>query len=368
MSDKFNWRQFCRWLVALAMPMLVVGGPALAKVDFTGKTITLIVPFSRNGGTDLFAQFWMPLIVDNLPGRPKLVIENVTGSGSIKGANMFAAEASTDGLLLLASSASTMFAYLLDDQRVRYNYDDWYPVLIEPSGGVVYASPKVASFGPPASFTGKDQRKNKIKLQTSTQSMVSIRIMILLALEMLGAEYDVEFGAPGGGNAVRAFRDGHINVDMQTSLSYDENTTPLVLRRQAVPLFTVGMWNAEGQIVRDPSFPDLPSFEEFYEMKLGRKPAGMIYEAWRGFNLAGFPSQKMILLPRNTEPEIVESFEKAAAKVIGAAAIYIMNQESVYEPLYGVEASSVYYEALQLDAEIVSWYHNWVKNRYDILF
>jgi hypothetical protein len=55
--------------------------------------------------------------------------------------------------------------------------------------------------------------------------------------------------------------------------------------------------------------------EEVYEMLHGERPSGADYEAYRAFNIAGFAAQKMVVLPQNTPPEIVETWRRAWREV-----------------------------------------------------
>ena len=49
---------------------------------------------------------------------------------------------------------------------------------------------------------------------------------------------------------------------------------PLVEQKLAVPIFTFGALDAKGNVVRDPTFPDLPSFKEVCEATAGCETSG----------------------------------------------------------------------------------------------
>ena len=121
---------------------IALASTAAMAVDFTGKTISIVVPFPNGGGVDLWARFNAPLLGRYLPGKPTVVVKNMPGGGSTSGANFFALTAKPDGMTLLASSASTQFPYLLGDPRVKYDYKDWKIVLAGPTGGAAYVSSK----------------------------------------------------------------------------------------------------------------------------------------------------------------------------------------------------------------------------------
>ena len=79
---------------------------------------------------------------------------------------------------------------------------------------------------------------------------------------MLGLQVDPVFGVEGRGDGRLMFERGEANIDYQTSSAYLSAVTPLVEAGQAVPMMTWGALDEAGNIVRDPTFPDIPSFKE----------------------------------------------------------------------------------------------------------
>ena len=129
---------FTRVTLAACVALATALPAAAQNVDFSGKTITMLVPFPTGGGVDLWARFNQPLLARHLPGKPTVLVKNMPGGGSTAGANFFQVTAKNDGLTLLMSSASTQFPYLLGDPRVKYDYQDWRVVLAAPTGGAAY--------------------------------------------------------------------------------------------------------------------------------------------------------------------------------------------------------------------------------------
>jgi tripartite-type tricarboxylate transporter receptor subunit TctC len=278
--------------------------------DFSGQTIEWIIPFSPGGGSDTWARFNAPLLSKYLPGNPTVVVVNEPGGGSTKGANLFATRAKPDGLTILGTSGSTQFPYLLGDPRVRYEYKDWEIAWAAPTGGVVYTTPNsgVASAADIAKLKGQ-------KLVYASQGATSLDLVPLLAFKLMGLDVQHVFGFKGRGDGRLAFERGETNIDYQTSSAYLKNVVPLVEAGQAVPLFSWGVLDENGEVVRDPTFPDLPSFVEAYETLTGQKPSGPDYDAYVAFFTAGFPAQKMTFLPKGTDPDIVAAYAAAIEKM-----------------------------------------------------
>jgi len=288
-------------LVALAVPPRY----ARADTDFSGKTIEWIIPFSPGGGSDTWARFNAPFFSRYLPGNPVVVVKNEPGGGSTKGTNLFAVRAKPDGLTVLGTSGSTQFPYLLGDPRVHYDYRDWEIVMASPTGGVVYTNPEIGSI---EGLKGRE-------LVYASQGATSLDLVPLLAFRLLDMPVKHVFGFKGRGSGRVAFERGETNIDYQTSSAYLKNVVPLVDNGEAVPLFSWGALDDRGDIVRDPTFPDLPSFKEVYVRFMGREPSGELWDAYKAFFVAGFPAQKMMFLPKGTPEDIVAAYRDAVRRM-----------------------------------------------------
>ena len=116
-------------LAAATVFSATLSTPASAEINLAGKTVEFVIPFSTGGGSDKWARFYAPLLSEALPGKPTVVVKNMPGAGSTKGANWFHSRAKGDGLTIFGSSGSTQFPYILGDRRVKYDYRDWQVVL-----------------------------------------------------------------------------------------------------------------------------------------------------------------------------------------------------------------------------------------------
>jgi tripartite-type tricarboxylate transporter receptor subunit TctC len=89
-------------LIALILPFFFGGfGYALGQSNFyEGKTIRIIVGLSAGGGYDVYARTIARHMGKHIPGNPSLVVENMTGAGSIIAANHLFKIAKGDGLTI----------------------------------------------------------------------------------------------------------------------------------------------------------------------------------------------------------------------------------------------------------------------------
>ncbi|RJL09339.1 Bug family tripartite tricarboxylate transporter substrate binding protein [Paracoccus siganidrum] len=349
-------------VIAAAGLALATPGPA-AAVDFSGKTVEWWIPFSEGGGSDVWARFFAPYLARHLPGQPNVIIRNVPGGGSITGTNEFAARARPDGLSLLGTSGSTQFPYLLGDTRVRYEMADFEPVLVSPTGGVVYIP---ASFGiTDASELGQIADR---ELVYASQGATSLDLVPMLAFEVLGLNVRHVFGMTGRGDGRLAFERGEATIDYQTSSAYLTNVVPLVEAGDAVPLFSYGVLDAEGNVQRDPSFPDIPHFLEAYEMMHGEPPSGVAFDAYMAFFSAGFAAQKPAMLPRGTAPEIVEAYRQAFAEAVADPALQAAKGEVLgeYDQAVGEDTVPLYQVATSIDPEAREWVRGYLRDNHRV--
>ena len=347
--------------LALAMPM----SASAQAVNFAGKTVEWIIPFGVGGGSDVLARFNAPFLSKYLPGQPNVVLKNVAGGGSVTGANQFNANARPDGLTLLITSGSTQFPYLLGDPRVKFDYKDWEMVLAGPTGGVAYISSR---FGVQSV---KDLPKLKgQKLTYGSQGATSLDLVPMLAFRMLGLDVQHVFGMKSRSEGRLAFERGEASIDYQTSSAYLKSGVPLVKEGKAVPLFSWGVTDDNGNLVRDPAFPDLPHVAEAVEIVTGKKPAGPEWEAFKAFLVAGFPAQKLVVLPKGTPKPIVEAYREAVRKMVKDPE-YIRTSRAAlggYPQLTDAAGEALYREGTTIDPAARDWVRNYLIENYKVKF
>ena len=355
-----------RWSERLGMALALVLGTTAAswgQVSFEGETIEWIIPFTQSGGSDTWARFNAPFLTKHLPGHPQIEIVNEPGGGGTRGPNTFASRARPDGLTILGTSGSSQFPYLLGDLRVRYDYKDWNVVMVAPTGGVVYVSPETGVDGPQTIENLADET-----LVFASQGPTSLDLVPMLAFRLLGLDVSYVFGYTGRGDGLIAMERGEVNIDYQTTASYLRNVEPLVAAGEAVPLMSWGVLDENGEMQRDPTFPDLPILEEVYEMMHGEPPSGPDYDAYRAFNIAGFAAQKMVILPEGTPPEIVETWRQAWRDIFDDPAYQasVSRVLGAYEQVTDRAAEALFVEGTTIDPDVRGRILDMLANEYAV--
>jgi tripartite-type tricarboxylate transporter receptor subunit TctC len=87
-------------LSTLAIVLAAGGGTARAQSFYEGKTVRLVVGFAPGGGFDTYARVIARHMGRHIPGNPTMVVENMTGAGSLISANHLYRVAKPDGLTI----------------------------------------------------------------------------------------------------------------------------------------------------------------------------------------------------------------------------------------------------------------------------
>ncbi|MCY4260432.1 MAG: tricarboxylate transporter [Rhodobacteraceae bacterium] len=352
--------------IAATMALLTPNLTSAHMLDLSGKTVEWIIPFSETGGSAKWANFYAPLLSEALPGEPTVVVKFMPGAGSTKGANWFQEQdyADSNGTLIFGSSGSTQFPYLLGDPRVQYEYRDWNVVLASGTGGVAYLPTELADMmnGVDASpLQGTD-------FIYGSQGATRLDLVPLLAWEMLGLNVEPVFGIKGRGDGRLMFERGEANIDYQTSSSYLGGVVPLVEAGTATPMMSWGALDADGNIVRDPTFPDMPTFKELCEATDSCETSGEQWEAWKAFFIAGFPAQKMVFLPKGASEDAIATYTAAfeTVKARSDFAEISASRLGKYPQITGSGAAAALDSATNVPDEARAFVVNWLQERYGV--
>jgi len=177
----------------------------------------------------------------------------------------------------------------------------------------------------------------------------------------------VTLGYTGGGAAtLLAFERGESNFDMQTTSVYQAR---LAGRPDVVPLYTDGILGHDGEVVRDPSWPDLPSVKDVYVALHGKAPSGPQWEAYKIALGARGELDMLIWLHSDAPTDVVDEltqafrdmsqdpeYRQALAKQTGGYPIIV--GPDVLKPLVK--------QTFDIDPSVREWLYGWLERKYNI--
>ncbi|MGQ0572113.1 MAG: Bug family tripartite tricarboxylate transporter substrate binding protein [Armatimonadota bacterium] len=296
-------RVFVMAVIVAAAIGLVVPGYGQTPY-YAGKSIELLVPTAVGGATDILNRFLAPFLEKSLSGSPTIRLRNMPGGGTIRGMNWYAANAKPDGTTVLASTVASKVAYMLQNPAVRYDFRKMRLVAINGSGAVFYASPR----------TGVRGAADILKAQNvifGSNTPPGVELPALIAFELFGMSPRVIFGFESRGPIRLAFERGELTTDFQATFVYSSQVLPLIREGKVVPLMTLGFINEQGQMVRDPAVPDLPTVYEVYQQVFGRKPDGQLrWKAFRALVAASWTYGRGLWVPEGTPPEALRALHE----------------------------------------------------------
>ncbi|WP_164730498.1 Bug family tripartite tricarboxylate transporter substrate binding protein [Pelagibacterium montanilacus] len=351
-------RNFNSPMGALAGAAMVIAGLSVAAPVhaqdapyYEGKTLNLLVPFGPGGGTDVWARYLAEYLPEAIEGSPTVLVENRPGGGSITGVNHFAMQVEPDGETVLITSGSSIQPYLLEDPAVRYDLADWRPVAANPVGAIFYVHPSTGI------ESADDLGSASEELYYGGISATGNDLVMLLIFDLLDMNVQSIMGYDGKGPIRVAYERGEVNTDYQVTPAYTTSVEPLVAADQAVPIFTFGIIDANGDVVADEAFPDLPTVKDVYISIHGEEPSGQAWEAYKTFLAAGFGVQKIMWVKNDTPEQAVAALEEAIRQIAEDPEAIERGVEVLggYPLLYGEDAAAAARSIVNADPEAAAY-------------
>lgn len=308
-----------------------------SEAFYAGKTITMVVPFSAGGGTDSSARLMAEYLSDHLDGNPTVQVENVTGGGSILGANEFALQRPNDGTTLLMTQLSTKIPYLLGEEAVEYDLQAMNLLWGHPSG-TTFSSANSTGISSAAELATTDE-----ELVIGARGPTGVDLLGLMGLDMLGVfdQINVIMGYEGGGAQAQAFEGGEVNLNRRPSgsvVAQDAHMyTELGGDDFATLLYTHGLIQ-DREVTPDVVFADLPTIYDVYVEIHGEEPSGEQWDAFVTMNEILGNAGYALWTHGDAPQEAVDALREAVERIVTEAPDYedrMYDLVGPYTSLYG---------------------------------
>jgi tripartite-type tricarboxylate transporter receptor subunit TctC len=109
---------------SLLVAMIILASVAVAPANdsfYKGKTVRVVVGFSAGGGFDTYARVLARHMTRHIPGAPTIIIENMTGAGSLIAANHVYKVAKPDGLTIGHFIGGLFLGQVLGQKGVQFD-------------------------------------------------------------------------------------------------------------------------------------------------------------------------------------------------------------------------------------------------------
>jgi tripartite-type tricarboxylate transporter receptor subunit TctC len=244
-------------LVFVCVAIGLFARPAPAASDETskslgGKTIRIIVGYSPGGGFDTLTRVLARHLPKHLPGRPSIIVSNMTGAGGAVALNYVYARGTPDGLTWVASDGALVLSKILGLPGPDFDVEKfpWIGVgqtenqacMVMTRTGVTTAEQFLRSAAP-------------IRI-ASTVPGDSVHIRPLIAAQAVGANFKIIQGYPGTAGMRLAMQSGDADAACWGWESMKVTGADMMQRKEAVPILQIGL-------ERHPDLPHVPNILDF---------------------------------------------------------------------------------------------------------
>jgi tripartite-type tricarboxylate transporter receptor subunit TctC len=251
-----------RRLAAVVLAVAALAAPQARAEDvaefYKGKRVNLVVSCGPGGGYDVYARVLARHMSKYIPGNPTIVVQNMPGAGSLRGANFLYNVAPKDGTTFGTFARNmALLGLIKSNQNVQFDpakftwlgssssfADDAYLLLIRKDAKVKSVADALRPGGPP------------IVLGSTAEGASSDAIGILLR-EWLGFNIKLIPGYTDSGVLFLAIERGEID-GRNVGLSAVRSNRPDWLKPNGLARVLVVF----GRARRHPDFPDAPTARE----------------------------------------------------------------------------------------------------------
>jgi tripartite-type tricarboxylate transporter receptor subunit TctC len=316
MSRFFSFPPLLAQLLLPALVLLLAAGPSRAQENFfAGQTIVLISSSDAGGTAGTYARLLSEFLGPHIPGEPTVVIQFMPGAGGMVGANFCYNRAPKDGTMLCSIQPGLPHLQRLDPRGVRFDVTEFnYLGRTSSTNSAIY----VRSALPVMQLL--DVREHEVILGATGRAADTF-VDPTVINSVLGTQFRIILGYPGGGEIDYALENGEIDGDAGPVLS-------VFLRRQN--------WIDNGEIrflvqtgtERHPRLPETPLLTEFASSEAERAMFEFLsLRSDIGYTLlapSGVPEERLAILAQAmadtlNDPAFRSAAERLSLDVIPAS-------------------------------------------------
>ena len=353
-----------RWLFPAVFILVVISGAvtgAQAEPYYKGKAITLINTSAAGGGGDIWARMVVRHLQRHVPGKPSIVVRNMTAAGGLVAAN-HVWHAKPDGRKILFGTGKTVTTNLVRPKGTEFKLEEMLPLYAAPFGVVFYFKPGIVS-------SPKDIVNAKGIIWGHGAATGGTSSVWIYSKAILGFKSKDILGYSGSGPAKLAFYSGESNAMGAGSDSYVAAYKIPCEKGEMVALFQCGLLDPDGNVIRDPSAPPIPTTQEVYEEIYGKSPSGPMWDVYK-LGLTTRTYDNPIVMSPRTKPEYYKIMQKAfvdmskdpefikTAKLLAPSAVH----------LTGDRLTKGFAKQVAGDAKTIKLMKDFLTKNYDIVF
>lgn len=239
-----------------AIAAFVVCGSAhpARAMNFSGKTVTVIVSFATGGGYDAYGRLFAAHLSRHLPGRPTVIVQNMPGAGGLLGTNYLFNVAPRDGTTVGLVPQTVVIAQVLGGATVRFDAQKFYWI------GRINSNVEVEQTWHASGIKTIDDAKSKPVVVAGTGPASSSVVFPHLLNDAIGTRFKVVPGYSGDAMAALAMERGEVQ-GMVRPWSVTKTTRPEWLRDHKINLIVQYAGKRQQELKNVPAVVDLAENE-----------------------------------------------------------------------------------------------------------
>jgi tripartite-type tricarboxylate transporter receptor subunit TctC len=245
-------------VVAMITGVVLLSGAAYATTHefYKGKTIKIVVGFLAGDVYDLWARLYTQYMPKHIPGKPDIIVQNMTGAGSMITANHVYSVAKPDGLTLGSALPALYFDQLIGRKEVQFDYAKFVWI-----GSPVQNEHQMYMRSDAPYKTIEDIRKATVPPKCGTTGTGSTGYYIPKLMEdALGTKFNLVTGYQGGQDIDLAVERGELHCRAFTIEAFFAREPFLTWRKKGFVRNVI-----QSGRTRDPKLPDTPTIYELMD-------------------------------------------------------------------------------------------------------
>lgn len=276
---------------------VTLAAPAWASdVSFKDKTVTMIIPTTAGGSTDLAARLFARFFAVHLPGKPTIIASNIPGGHGVSALNYMVQQAKPDGLTVTMSSNSQVDPITYRTPQAHYD-----PAKFDIVGGVGIGD-NVMVIRADALPRLYDKSKKPVAMGSVAGVPRSGMRMTVWGIQYLGWNAKWVVGYPGSTDLVLALERGEVDM---TSFPRFYMVDKLTDTKKYKIIYLDGL-NEKARPSGRADADNAPLFTKAMSGKITDPKVEAAYEYWRASSIF-----KWIALPPGTPNAIRDAYRAA---------------------------------------------------------
>lgn len=261
--------------------------PIAAQDFYQGKTINIIVGFSPGGNYDLTARVLARHIASHIPGKPAVIVQNMTGAGGTTAVLHLFSRAVRDGTVIGMPHRNYAIAPLAND-RLRYDGRQLIPI------GSTTNEVQIGVAWHQVGVTKIDDLKSREISVGITSFDDAIGSQAVMAKYVTGAKLKMVSGYPGGNDISIAMERREVDAQFGMSLGVLKTRLKNWLEQNKINIIL------QSGLEKSPELPNVLFIMDYAKSDLDRKALELLLAsnafAWPFVAPPGVPADRIRIL------------------------------------------------------------------------